>query len=76
MFLPPLCFPPNDPDPDPDPARSLLSPQNRNVFRAYWSMATVWSLMSLYSLERGFQYDAVVLARPDVWFHVDIDLPR
>eukprot|EP00904_Undaria_pinnatifida_P008330 jgi/Undpi1/4627/HiC_scaffold_18.g07981.m1 len=47
----------------------------RNVFRAYWSMATVWSLMNMYSVERGFQYDAVVLARPDVWFHVDTDLP-
>ena len=48
----------------------------RNVFRAYWSMATVLALMELHSKERGFQYDAVVLARPDVWFHTDIDLPR
>ncbi|CAN0061991.1 unnamed protein product [Pylaiella littoralis] len=48
----------------------------RSIFRGYWSMATVWSLMELYSLESGFQYDAVILARPDVWFHVDTDLPR
>lgn len=39
-------------------------------------MATVLAMMELYSKERGFQYDAVVLARPDVWFHADIDLPR
>jgi len=39
-------------------------------------MATVWSLMELFALERGFQYDAVILARPDTWFHVDTDLPR
>lgn len=48
----------------------------RNVFRAYWSMATVLALMELHSKERGFEYDAVVLARPDVWFHTDTDLPR
>lgn len=54
----------------------MTPPLFRNVFRAYWSMATVLSLMELHSLERGFQYDAVILARPDVWFHVDTDLPR
>jgi len=32
--------------------------------------------MELFALERGFQYDAVILARPDTWFHVDTDLPR
>eukprot|EP00904_Undaria_pinnatifida_P011647 jgi/Undpi1/7612/HiC_scaffold_23.g10085.m1 len=47
----------------------------RNVFRAYWSMSTVWSVMVQYAMETGTRYDAVVLARPDVWFHVDTDLP-
>lgn len=49
---------------------------DRNVFRAYWSMSTVWSVMVQYAMETGTRYDAVVLARPDVWFHVDTDLPR
>ncbi|CAM9396488.1 unnamed protein product [Ascophyllum nodosum] len=48
----------------------------RNVFRAYWSMAMVWGLMAQHASEGRFQYDAVVLARPDVWFHVETDLPR
>ena len=49
--------------------------ENRNVFRAYWSMATAWSLLLQHSMETNTVYDAVVLARPDVWFHVDTDLP-
>lgn len=48
----------------------------RNVFRAYWSMSEVWGLMAQFAVENDFEYDAVVLARPDVWFHLDIDLPR
>ncbi|CAN0068271.1 unnamed protein product [Ectocarpus sp. 8 AP-2014] len=48
----------------------------RNVFRAYWSMSEVWGVMAQFALERSIEYDAVVLLRPDVWFHVDIDLPR
>ena len=47
----------------------------RNVFRAYWSFSRVWSLMAEYATEASMTYDAVVLARPDVWFHADIDLP-
>lgn len=47
----------------------------RNVFRAYWSQEMVWSLLAEYAAEAGMTYDVVVLARPDVWFHVDIDLP-
>lgn len=39
-------------------------------------MATVWSMVVQYSMEAGVRYDAVVLARPDVWFHVDTDLPK
>lgn len=39
-------------------------------------MATVLALMELHALEGGFQYDAVVLTRPDVWLHVETDLPR
>lgn len=39
-------------------------------------MATVLGMMELHALEKGFQYDAVILARPDIWFHVDTDLPR
>ncbi|CAN0511290.1 unnamed protein product [Ectocarpus sp. 12 AP-2014] len=48
----------------------------RNVFRAYWSMSDVWGLMAQFARERRIEYDTVVLSRPDVWFHVDIDLPR
>ena len=47
-----------------------------NVFRAYWSMSTSWSLLVQHAMETGIRYDAVVLARPDVWFHVDTDLPK
>ncbi|CAM9889994.1 unnamed protein product [Scytosiphon promiscuus] len=47
----------------------------RNVFRAYWSMSMSWGLMAQHAVEEGFEYDAVVLARPDVWFHYDVDLP-
>lgn len=53
--------------------RAPLSP--RNVFRAYWSQTMVWSLMAEYAAENTITYDAVILARPDVWFHKDIDLP-
>lgn len=31
--------------------------------------------MTQYSKDAGVAYEAVVLARPDVWFHADIDLP-
>lgn len=47
----------------------------RNVFRAFWSMTLAWELLAEHSMEGGFEYDAVVLARPDVWFHADLDLP-
>jgi len=47
----------------------------RNIFRAYWSMAASWGLMAQHANDTGVAYDAVVLARPDVWFHADIDLP-
>ncbi|CAB1102034.1 unnamed protein product [Ectocarpus sp. CCAP 1310/34] len=47
----------------------------RNVFRAYWSMSMSWGLMAEHAVAGGFEYDAVVLARPDVWFHYDVDLP-
>lgn len=47
-----------------------------NVLRAYWSMSMVWGLTAEHAVQRGFQYDAVVLARPDVWYHYDVDLPR
>lgn len=39
-------------------------------------MSEVWGLMAQFAVENDFEYDAVVLARPDVWFHLDIDLPR
>jgi len=39
-------------------------------------MSEVWGLMAQFAAENDFDYDAVILARPDVWFHVDIDLPR
>ena len=55
---------------------ALFFPPNRNVFRAYWSLATAWSLLVQHCMENNAQYDAVVLARPDVWFHVDTDLPK
>lgn len=48
----------------------------RNVFRAYWSMSMVWGLAAEHGLEKGFEFDAVILARPDVWYLADIDLPR
>ncbi|CAN0062335.1 unnamed protein product [Pylaiella littoralis] len=47
----------------------------RNVLRAYWSMSMVWGLMAEHAVQGRFQYDSVVLARPDVWFHYDVDLP-
>ncbi|CAM9396563.1 unnamed protein product [Ascophyllum nodosum] len=56
--------------------RDLVAGVIRNVFRAYWSMAMVWGLMAQHASEGSFEYDAVVLARPDVWFHVETDLPR
>lgn len=37
-------------------------------------MSIAWSLMAEHALEEGMVYDAVVLLRPDVWYHVDIDL--
>lgn len=52
------------------------SATTRNVFRAYWSMAAVWSLLVQHAMETNARYDAVVVARPDVWFHVDTDLPK
>lgn len=39
-------------------------------------MAMVWGLVAEHTTENGFEYDAVMLARPDVWYHVDVDLPR
>ena len=47
-----------------------------NVFPAYGSMATVRSLLLHGSMEANISYDAVVLARPNVWFHFDTDLPK
>lgn len=44
--------------------------------RAYWSMSLVWGLMAEHAVEGGFEYEAVILARPDVWFHYDVNLSR
>lgn len=40
------------------------------------SMMEVWGVMAEYALEEGVTYDGVVILRPDVWFHLDIDLPK
>lgn len=56
--------------------RTSMAGRVQNVFRAYWSMSLAWGLMAQHGLENGFEYDAVVVARPDVWYHTDIDLPR
>ena len=39
-------------------------------------MSLVWGLMAEHAAEGGFEYDAVVLARPDVWFHYDVNIAR
>lgn len=31
--------------------------------------------MAEYATETGMTYDAVIVARPDVWFHEDIEFP-
>lgn len=56
--------------------RNQMAGRVRNIFRAYWSMSLVWDLMAQHGLKKGFEFDAVILARPDVWYHTAIDLPK
>lgn len=37
-------------------------------------MSLAWGLLAEYAKEEDITYDAVMLMRPDVWYHIDTDL--